>query len=121
MTFVHQPLGAAGIKPLAWLFNAHTVEASGEPYSVNATFHDTNAPFAVASGPSQRFVADLSNLGASLGSTPVGQSGLTLHPHREDQVDAWAHVTLYPMYYGRQAAMAAPGETLTLNPARSTP
>ncbi len=116
MTFAHQPFGMAGIKPLEWLFNTHTVEASGEPYSVNATFHNTDVPFAVASGPAQRFVADLSNLGASVGSTPVGQSGLSLHPHREDQVDAWAHVTHHPMYYGREAAMAAPGETLTLHP-----
>ncbi len=116
MTFVHQPLGASGLRPLELLFNSRTVESSGEPYSVNATFHDPGTSFAVASGPSQRFLADLSNLEHSRSSTPIGQSGLLFHPNREDQVDLWRRIDHHPMLFGHDAVLRAPGESLMLRP-----
>jgi penicillin amidase len=116
MTFVHQPLGESGIAPLEWLFNSHKVQSSGEPYSVNATFIDPGVSFAVASGPAQRFIADLSALEQSLSATPIGQSGLLFHPHREDQVELWRRVDYHPMLYQRDPVTKAANELLVLRP-----
>lgn len=117
MTFNHQPFGESGIAALEKLFNSRTVESSGEPYSINATFHDPGVTFAVGSGPAQRFVADLSALERSVSSTPVGQSGLLFHPHREDQVELWRRVDHHPMLFEREAVTRAAAETLMLRPA----
>jgi len=127
MSFPHQPFGQAGLAPLEWIFNSHTVQASGEPLSVNATFIDPmhslaegrEHPFAVASGPALRFIADLKELGRSSAATPVGQSGLLFHPHREDQVDLWQRVAQHPMLFDREQVGRDAKEVLMMVPTTS--
>jgi penicillin amidase len=113
MTFAHRPLGQSGIAALEWLFNSRTVAAPGEGYTVDANNTETDQPFIVKFGPSQRFIADLAKLDGSLSATPVGQSGLLFHPHREDQVDLWKRVDYHPMLF--RPAESAP-DRLVLRP-----
>ena len=129
MSFPHQPFGRTGIAPLEWIFNSHTVQAPGEPLSVNATFIDPShslaetprRPFAVGSGPALRFVADLSALERSTSATPIGQSGLLFHPHREDQVDLWQRAGQHPMLFERERVDADAKERLLLRPLTNSP
>jgi penicillin amidase len=128
MSFPHQPFGQTGLAPLDWIFNSHTVQVPGEPLSVNAGFIDSSRslaenpkhPFAVVSGPGFRFIADLSALNQSTAATPVGQSGLLFHPHREDQVDLWQRVGHHSMPFEREQVSRDAKETLLMTPTSST-
>ncbi|MEQ1570758.1 MAG: penicillin acylase family protein [Myxococcota bacterium] len=114
--FQHQPLGQTGVGPVDALFNPPALPVPGDSFSPDANGWDGARPFQVAFGPASRFVADLGDLARSRSATPLGQSGHLLHPHREDQLEAWTEAESFPMPYGREAARAAAAETLTLTP-----
>jgi penicillin amidase len=101
ITFVHAPLGQSGIGPLEAIFNSDTLPARGGPFTVNAGTPSFARPFAVVSGPSQRFIADLADLESSLAVNSTGQSAHVFHRHREDQVRMWQEVQYHPLHFDR--------------------
>ncbi|MEZ4236227.1 MAG: penicillin acylase family protein [Myxococcota bacterium] len=115
--FQHQPLGQSGIPPLERLFNPPPLPVPGEAFAPNATAWDgVSPPFRVTFGPSQRFLVEAGAWQGARGVTPLGQSGQLFHPHRHDQLSAWADGTSFPMPFGPDAAAEAAAETLTLIP-----
>ena len=115
MTFVHQPLGQSGIGLLENLFNSKTIPARGDNLTVDAASSSFDEPFAVRSGVSQRFIADLSDLGNSVTVHTTGQSGQLFHPHREDFISPWQNVEYHPMLFSREAVEANAEAVLTLS------
>ena len=66
--------------------------------------------------PSWRVVYDLSNLDASAGILPTGQSGNPASRHWNDQTELWAAGALRPLPFSRPAVEAAATERLALLP-----
>jgi len=97
ITFAH-PLA---IGPLALLLNIGPLKRAGDEYSVNKQAYSINAPFAVSSHPSERLLADLADLDASLSVTPEGQSGQPGSRYWGDQTKLWAAGEYKPMRFSR--------------------
>ena len=116
MTFRLLPLGGTGFPPLDAVFNSATVESRGGPATVFSAHPSLQQPFAVTSGTSQRFVADLADLDRSLAVNSTGQVAHVFHRHREDQVPLWHDVLFHPVIFSRAAAEADAEATLTLSP-----
>ena len=116
MTFVHQPFGHCGIRPVERLFNTKTVAARGDAFTVNAAAYQFEKPFVMRAGVSQRQIIDLSDLENSLAIHSTGQNGQLFHPHREDFVSAWQNVEYHPMLFGRDVVAANAKRILTLTP-----
>jgi penicillin amidase len=113
-TFVHNPLGQSGIGLLESLFNSDTIAARGDGFTVNAAPYSFGDPFAMGSGVSQRYIADLSDFGNSQAIHTTGQSGHLFHPHREDFISMWQNVEYHPMLFSRDGIEANAEGTLTL-------
>jgi penicillin amidase len=116
LTFVHNPIGQSGIAPLERIFNAKTIGARGDPFSVNEAAFRWDRPFSVIHSVAQRMIVDLGDLDNSLAIHTTGQSGQTFHPHREDFVSMWQNVEYHPMPFTRQAVEANAKTVLTLIP-----
>ena len=114
--FGHLPLGQAGVAPLDWIFNPQPVPAAGGPFTVNAATPSSTQPFRVLAGTSQRFIADLADLGRSLAVNSTGQSGQAFHAHRDDQIALWQRVAYHPVFFDRKRLEAASEGVLTLTP-----
>ena len=67
--------------------------------------------------PSWRVVYDLSDLDASSGVLPTGQSGNPASPHWNDQTEMWAAGGLRRLPFTRAAVEAAATDRLALIPA----
>ena len=93
-----------------------TIPARGDNLTVDAASSSFDEPFAVRSGVSQRFIADLSDLGNSVTIHTTGQSGQLFHPHREDFISPWQNVEYHPMLFSREAVEANAEAVLTLRP-----
>ncbi len=120
--FVHQPFGSSGLAPLEWVFNGKQRPVGGEASTILALSSNPAAPYRVGFGVSQRFVADLADLGRSRAVNSTGQVGLPFHRHREDLIELWARGELHPVLTSREAVSAqgageAGVEALTLTPA----
>lgn len=115
-TFVHQPLGQSGIGLLEKLFNSDTIRARGDGYTVDAASFDFNQPFAMGSGVSQRYIADLADLDNSRIIHTTGQSGHLFHANRDDMIPLWQNVEYGPMPFSRNAVEAFADATLRLTP-----
>lgn len=112
--FVH-PLGRMpGLEPL---FVAAEHRLGGDEQTVNNAGFEGDGPFAVYVVPSWRVVYDLSDLDASRGILPTGQSGNPASPHWNDQTEAWAAGDLRPLPFTRPAVEHAATERLALIPA----
>jgi penicillin amidase len=98
ITFAH-PLA---IGPLALLLNVGPLKRPGDGYSVNNHGYRLSEPFAVVNHPSERMIADLSDLDASLSVTPVGQSGQPGSKYWADQTNLWAVGDYKPMRFSRE-------------------
>lgn len=116
VSFVHAPLGQSGIGPLMKIFNTDPLPAPGGPFTVNAATPALSRPYAVVSGASQRFIADLGDLARSLAVNTTGQSGHAFHRHRADQVELWLEVGYRPVLHARETVAAAAEGTLLLRP-----
>jgi penicillin amidase len=114
LTLVHQPLGQSGIAPLERIFNSDAMGGRGGPFTVFATTPSVARPFAVIAGSSQRWIADLADLGRSLAVNSTGQCAHAFHAHREDQVPLWYEVEYRPLRFSRESFEAE--GTLTLRP-----
>ena len=98
ITFAH-PLA---IGPLGILLNIGPLKRPGDGYSVNNQAYSINAPFAVSSHPSERMLADLADLDASLSVTPEGESGQPGSKYWGNQVRLWAAGEYKPMRFSRE-------------------
>jgi penicillin amidase len=112
--FAH-PLGRMpGLEPL---FVAAEHPLGGDEQTVNNAGFEGDGPFTVYVAPSWRVVYDLSDLDASRGILPTGQSGNPSSPHWNDQTDLWAAGDHRPLPFTRAAVEEAAAERLTLVPA----
>jgi penicillin amidase len=112
--FTH-PLGRLpGLEPL---FIAAELPLGGDEQTVNNAGFEGGGPFDVAVVPSWRAVYDLSDLDASRGVLPTGQSGNPASPHWNDQTELWAAGDLRPLPFTREAVEAAAKARLDLRPA----
>lgn len=116
ISFKHQPLGLSPVAPLNWIFNSPTMELPGDGSTINANGGDPDQDFQVGFGPSQRFIADLSDLSRSIAVNSTGQTALPFHPHRDDQARMWAASEYHPVLGSREAARAQAESVLTLTP-----
>ncbi len=114
ISFRHQPLGLSPVAPLNWIFNSKSMPLSGDGSTVNATGGDED--FQVGFGPSQRFIADLSDLSRSVAVNSTGQVAIPFHPHRDDQARMWAANEYHPVLTSRETARAQAESVLTLTP-----
>jgi penicillin G amidase len=111
--FAH-PLGRMpGLEPL---FVAAEHHLGGDEQTVNNAGFEGDGPFDAYVVPSWRAVYDLSNLDASRGGLPTGQSGNPSSPHWNDQADAWAAGELRPLPFTRPAVEAAATDRLSIVP-----
>ncbi len=116
MVFTHQPLGQTGQSMIDNLFNSDPMEGRGGPFTVFATTPSLSEPFAIGGGTSQRFIADLADLGRSLAINSTGQCAHLFHRHREDQIPLWQDVEFHPVYFSRGSVEGAAESTLRLTP-----
>jgi len=115
-TFRNGSLGESGIAPIENLFNRGPFQTAGGSSIVNATGWDASKPYDVASLPSMRFIADLSNLNNSLTVHTTGESGHAEDPHYIDMVNMWRNIQYYPMLWDQQAVSSGAESHLKLLP-----
>jgi penicillin amidase len=111
ITFAH-PLG---IGPLALLLSVGPLKRPGDENSVNKETFALSKPYAVITHPSERMIADLSDLDASLSVTPLGESGQPFSSHHSDQTPLWASGDYKPMRFSRDRLGMVEG-TLVFRP-----
>ena len=97
ITFAH----LLAIGPLTLLLNIGPLKRPGDGYSVNNEAYSIGASFAVSSHPSERMIADLADLDASLSITPEGESGQPGSRYWGDQTKLWAAGDYKPMRFSR--------------------
>jgi len=92
------------------------------PFTVFATTPGLGEtePFAIVSGTSQRFIADLADLKSSVAANSTGQCAHLFQRHREDQIPLWQNVELHPVYFDRESVEAVAEGTLRLQGAHSS-
>jgi penicillin amidase len=146
LTVVANPFGAAGIRPLEWIFNRGPVELPGTGGVVNALGWDASVTCAPALDatdaddvdsddpacadapavqpayhvswiPSFRSVTDFADPDRSVWVHLTGASGHAFHDHYADQLDLWATGQTLPWAFTAAAVEAAAEDTLTLQPA----
>jgi penicillin amidase len=115
--FAHTPFGFSGVAPLEKIFNSSAVPAPGWEGAVNLAGSDPAKPYRVAFGVSQRFLADLADLGRSQAVNSTGQSSLVFHRHREDQAPLWSSGRYRPVLASREAVDREAEGRLVLTPA----
>ena len=114
--FAHAPFGLSGVAPLEKIFNSDPVPAPGWEGAVNLAGSDPAKPYRVAFGVSQRFLADLADLGRSQAVNSTGQSSLVFHRHREDQAPLWSSGRYRPVLASREAVDREAEARLVLTP-----
>jgi penicillin amidase len=116
VTFVHNPVGQSGIRPLELIFNRGPVEVGGSGYTVNAASYKSEEPYATQSGVSQRLIVDLSDLDNSLSVHSTGQSGLPFDKHYDDMISLWQKVKYHPMLWSEETVQGNREGLLILEP-----
>ncbi len=104
-------------KPLDRLFNRGPFPLGGDSDTIwaagMARFSQQTGTMV---GPPFRFIADLQDLGRSLGQLLPGQSGQPTSPHYSDNLQAWLKGEYHPMCFHRPDVLAHAAATLTLQP-----
>lgn len=119
----HRPLGGTGVALLERIFNGAAVPASGDRFTVNATWFgfDDARPYAAVGGAGQRLVVDLSDPDATRFIQNSGQSEHLFHRHRMDLVDPWRDGEYRPLRFTRDAVQAEAVRVLRLVPPEEQP
>ena len=99
VAFEH-PLSAA--KPLDLILTIGPVKRAGDGYSPNNGAYSLTKPFAIRSHASERQIADLGDLDASVSILPTGESGQPFSKHWGDQTPLWASGQTKPMPLSRE-------------------
>jgi len=115
-TFENETLGTSGIAPIEAIFNRGPYPTAGGDSIVNATGWDAEQGYAVDWIPSQRLIADLSDVAHSLAIHSTGQSGHAYHPHYVDMADMWRMIQYHPMYWTAEQVRSDSEGTLALVP-----
>ncbi|MBT0569262.1 penicillin acylase family protein [Curvibacter sp. CHRR-16] len=109
------PLGRK--KPLDKIFDVGPFEMpGGNEVPNNMAFTLSPAPWRINYGPSTRRVIDFADASKAMGINPVGQSGVWLDKHYNDQADAYAAGMYQPMYLKDADITAHTDSILTLSP-----
>lgn len=106
-------------KPLDRVFNVGPFAAPGShevPNNLSSKIGP--APWPVTYGPSTRRLIDFADPAHSLTVNPVGQSGVPLDKHYEDQAEAYIEGMYFQAYLNDEEVMANTRSTLKLLPAR---
>ncbi|MNT96155.1 Penicillin amidase [compost metagenome] len=77
------------------------------------------APWPVTYGPSTRRLIDFADPAHSLTINPVGQSGVLLDRHSDDQSEAYSEGIYFQAYLNDEEVTANTRSTLKLLPARA--
>ncbi|MBA3271765.1 MAG: penicillin acylase family protein, partial [Acidobacteria bacterium] len=112
--FAH-PL-AAGMAPLAWLFNRGPSPVAGDGYTVMRMSYNRLRPFAAWEVPSWRQLFDVGNWDEAQVVLPGGQSGHPLSRHYFDQNEMWRLGQYRRQPFSRSAVGAARAHRLLLLP-----
>jgi penicillin amidase len=132
-TFREGTLGASGIGPLEWYFNAGPHPVAGAAGAVDNTYYrftraypDPEEPetvpvgidtvFDVTNLPSYRLTIDMSDLDGARLVTTTGQSGNPFDRHYGDLIDPWRTGGTVPLPFTAGGIEAAAVATLTLTP-----
>jgi penicillin G amidase len=89
---------------------------AGDSATVNASYWQTRAPFAVIAIPTARFVADVGNWDDSVLVLPPGQSGRPWSSHYEDQIRPWLELGRVSFPYSESAVEEETTARVTLIP-----
>ncbi|WP_085716315.1 penicillin acylase family protein [Pseudomonas sp. B28(2017)] len=120
-TLTHgHPLGQQ--KPLDLIFNVGPFAAPGThevPNNLSAKIGP--APWPVTYGPSTRRLIDFAEPAHSLTVNPVGQSGVLLDRHYDDQAEAYIEGVYFQAHLNDEEVTANTRSTLKLLPARAAP
>ncbi|MGE8151774.1 penicillin acylase family protein [Pseudomonas vancouverensis] len=118
-TLTHShPLGQQ--KPLDRIFNVGPFAAPGShevPNNLSAKIGP--APWPVTYGPSTRRLIDFADPAHSLTINPVGQSGVLLDSHYDDQAEAYVEGMYFQAHLNDEEVTANTRSTLKLMPARA--
>ena len=118
-TLTHgHPLGQQ--KPLDRLFNVGPFAAPGShevPNNLSAKIGP--APWPVTYGPSTRRLVDFADPVHGLTINPVGQSGVPLDSHYDDQAEAYVEGIYVQAHFSEEEVLANTRNTLKLLPARA--
>jgi penicillin amidase len=101
---------------LAEMFTAGEVELGGDEQTVAQALYEPGVPFDPVVIASWRQIVDLSDLDASVGVLPTGQSGNPESPHFRDQLELWADGRHHPLPFSRAAVEGHAAARLTLRP-----
>ena len=117
-TLSHEhPLGKQ--KPLDKLFNVGLFAAPGGHETPNNLSHKIGpAPWSVVYGPSTRRLIDFADPSHSLGSNPVGQSGVLFDQHYQDQSESYINGQYQKQHFSEADVAANTLSTLQLLPAK---
>ena len=120
-TLTHgHPLGQQ--KPLDLIFNVGPFAAPGThevPNNLSAKIGP--APWPVTYGPSTRRLIDFADPAHSLTVNPVGQSGVLLDSHYDDQAEAYIEGMYFQAHLNDEEVTANTRSMLKLLPARAVP
>ncbi|MGH2723626.1 MAG: penicillin acylase family protein [Actinomycetota bacterium] len=106
----------AMIPDLAGLFTGGVVEMGGDEQTILQALFEPGWSYDVAVAPSWRQIIDLSDLDASVGVYPGGQSGNPTSPHFADQIELWAEGRAHPLPFTPAAIEEHAASTLRLIP-----
>jgi penicillin amidase len=120
LTRPRHPLAAA-FPHLTATLDPPAVPVGGDGETVNAASFVPGAGYHVAVTSVARYVFDLADWEASSWVVPDGVSGHPGHPHRADQLPAWAACRLLPMRYDWARIRAAAESRTMLTPGQSDP
>jgi penicillin amidase len=117
-TFVSNPLGASGIKPIESLVNRGPVSTSGSTECLNNNiWHASKGNFSVVGLiPSMRMIINLADFDKSVTMNSTGVSG---HPGSQwygNQVVPWANLKYHTLPWTRNKVETAAKHRLYLNP-----
>ncbi|HEY6957722.1 MAG TPA: penicillin acylase family protein [Candidatus Limnocylindria bacterium] len=98
VTFAH-PLAA--VKPLDLLLSIGPVKRAGDGSSPNNGSFPLTTPFAIDTHASERQIADLGDIDASVSVIPTGESGQPYSLHWSDQTPLWSAGQTKPMPLSR--------------------
>ena len=104
-------------KPFDRVFNVGPFPISGDTDTVHQSAYNPSTPFHSTSWcPSNRFIIDVGNWGASLAISPAGQSGVLGSKHYDDMVPLWRNGDYIPMPWSRKQVEEMAKYTLVINP-----
>ena len=110
----------SNVPALAWLFELRQ-PADGGPFTVMQArnrIRNADSPFTYEHGPGWRAIFDLSDLDASVGIFPIGQSGNPFSGHYRDFADLWLRGEFIPLTTRVGEVTTGALGTLILEPTR---